>query len=157
MESFIAPDDHWVIWTSLVGIAALSLYLEQKYKVFQKITGAVIAMVAGMLLSNIGFLPTESVSYDVIWDYVIPLVIPLLLIKMDIRRIIKETGRMFGAFHISALGTVLGSIVAIIFLHAKVPYLELIAPAMTGSYIGGAVNFVALVSIFDRDLGLYYW
>ena len=154
MESFISPNDHWVIWTSLVGIAALSLYLEQKYKVFQKITGAVIAMVAGMLLSNIGFLPTESVSYDVIWDYVIPLVIPLLLIKMDIRRIIKETGRMFGAFHISALGTVLGSIVAIIFLHAKVPYLELIAPAMTGSYIGGAVNFVALVSIFDppRDL-----
>jgi uncharacterized membrane protein len=85
MESFISPNDHWVIWTSLVGIAALSLYLEQKYKVFQKITGAVIAMVAGMLLSNIGFLPTESVSYDVIWDYVIPLVIPLLLIKMDIR------------------------------------------------------------------------
>ena len=154
MESFIAPDDHWVIWTSLVGIAALSLYLEQKYKVFQKITGAVIAMVAGMLLSNTGFLPTESASYDVIWDYVIPLVIPLLLIKMDIRRIIKETGRMFGAFHISALGTVLGSIVAIIFLHAKVPYLELITPAMTGSYIGGSLNFVALVSIFDppRDL-----
>ncbi len=73
---------------------------------------------------------------------------------MDIRRIIKKTGRMFGAFHISALGTVLGSIAAIIFLHAKVPYLELITPAMTGSYIGGSLNFVALVSIFDppRDL-----
>ena len=75
--------------------------------------------------------------------------IPLLLIKMDIRRIIKETGRMFGAFHLAAIGTVLGSIVAIVFLSAKVPYLELITPAMTGSYIGGAVNFVALVSIFD--------
>ncbi len=34
MDSFISSNDHWVIWTSLVGIAALSLYLEQKYKIF---------------------------------------------------------------------------------------------------------------------------
>jgi uncharacterized membrane protein len=154
MDSFVSSTDHWVIWSSLVSIAALSLYLEQKYRIVQKITGAVIAMITGMILSNTGILPTESQSYDVVWDYIIPLVIPLLLIKMDIRRIIKETGRMFGAFHLAAFGTVLGSIVAIFFLHSLVPYLELIAPAMTGSYIGGAVNFVALVSIFDppRDL-----
>jgi uncharacterized membrane protein len=154
MDTIISSNDHWVIWTSLVGIAALSLYLEQKYKIIQKITGAVVAMVAGMILSNIGFLPTESASYDVVWDYVIPLVIPLLLLKMNIKRIIKETGRLFGAFHLAAIGTVIGSIIAIILLHEKVPYLELITPAMTGSYIGGAVNFVALVAIFDppRDL-----
>jgi uncharacterized membrane protein len=154
MDSFISSNDHWVIWSSLVGIATLSIYLEQKYKIFQKITGAVIALLGGTLLSNVGFLPTKSASYDVIWEYVIPLVIPLLLMKMDIRRIIKETGRMFGAFHLAAIGTVLGSIAAIILLHDKVPYLQLITPAMTGSYIGGSVNFVALVSIFDppRDL-----
>jgi len=147
--SIIAPDDHWIIWTSLVGVAALSLYLEQNYKIFQKITGALLAMVGGMILSNVGFLPIESSSYDIIWDYIIPLTIPLLLMKTDIRRIVKETGRMFGAFHISALGTVLGSVVAVTLLHASVPYLELIAPAMTGSYIGGSINFVAMVATFE--------
>jgi len=154
MNSLISPDDHWIIWTSLISVAALSLYLEQNYKLFQKITGALVAMVGGMILSNTGFLPTESSSYDIVWDYVIPLTIPLLLMKTDIRRIVRETGRMFGAFHISALGTIIGSIVAVIVLHSSVPFLELIVPAMTGSYIGGSINFVALVSIFEppKDL-----
>lgn len=154
MNSLIAPDDHWVIWTSLVGVSAVSLYLERRYKVFQKITGALVAMVGGMVLSNTGFLPTESASYDVIWEYLIPLAIPLLLIKSDVRRIVRETGRMFGAFHISALGTIIGSIIAVTVLHTAVSSLELIVPAMTGSYIGGSINFVALVSIFEppKDL-----
>jgi len=154
MNSLISSDDHWIIWASLVSVAALSLYLEQRYKICQKITGALLAMVGGLILSNIGFLPMESASYDIIWEYIIPLTIPLLLIKMDIRRILKETGRMFWAFHISALGTVLGSVLAVFVLHRSVPHLELIVPAMTGSYIGGSVNFVALVAIFEppRDL-----
>ena len=154
MNSLISPQDHWIIWTSLIGVAALSLYLEQTFKVCQKITGALLAMVGGLILSNIGFLPTESPSYDVVWDYIIPLTIPLLLMKTDIRRIVRETGRMFGAFHISALGTIIGSVVAVAVLHASVPHLQLIAPAMTGSYIGGSINFVAMVAMFEppKDL-----
>ncbi len=154
MESFISPENHWIIWTSLFSVATLSIYLEKTYKVFQKLTGALLAMIGGMILSNVGFLPTESVSYDIIWEYIVPLTIPLLLIKMDIRRILKETGRLFWAFHLSALGTIVGSVIAVLLLAAAVPHLELIVPAMTGSYIGGAVNFVALVSIFEppRDL-----
>ncbi len=154
MNSFISSDDHWVIWTSIICVSTLSIFLEQRYKIFQKITGALLAMIGGMILSNIGFLPTESKSYDIIWEYIIPLAIPLLLIKMDVRRILKETGRMFGAFHLSAFGTIVGSVVAVLLLRSSILHLDLIAPAMTGSYIGGSVNFVALVSIFDppRDL-----
>lgn len=154
MNSYISPDNHWIIWTSLLTIATLSIYLEQKYKIFQKLTGALVAMIGGMILSNVGFLPTESVSYDIIWEYIVPLTIPMLLMKTDIRRIIKETGRLFWAFHLSALGTIIGSIVAIALLYAYVPQLELIVPAMTGSYIGGGINFVALVATFEppRDL-----
>ncbi|MCP4454550.1 MAG: DUF819 family protein [Planctomycetes bacterium] len=132
----------------MITVSALSLYLEQRYKIFQKYTGALVAMVGGMLLSNTGFLPTESASYDIVWDYIIPLTIPLLLMKTDVRRIIKETGRMFWAFHISALDAVIGSVIAVLVLHSAVPFLEQIAPAMTGSYVGGSINFVALVATF---------
>jgi uncharacterized membrane protein len=31
MNSLISPDNHWVIWTILVGMAALTIYLEQKF------------------------------------------------------------------------------------------------------------------------------
>ena len=36
MNSLISPDDHWVIWTFLVGMAFLSLFLEQKYRILQE-------------------------------------------------------------------------------------------------------------------------
>ncbi|NOY96707.1 MAG: DUF819 domain-containing protein [Chlorobi bacterium] len=154
MNSLISPDDHWAIWTFLVGMAALSLYLEQKYKFVKKITGAALAICAGILVSNIGLLPTESPSYDIVWDYIVPLVIPLLLMKTDVRLIFKETGRFAGAFHLSALGTIIGSIIAVAALHTFIGNLELIGPAMTASYIGGSINFVSVVAMFHppKDL-----
>lgn len=154
MNSLIAPDDYWVIWTFLVGMAFLSLYLEQKYNFFRKITGAATALCGGMLFSNVGILPFESPSYDVVWEYLVPLVIPLLLIKTDFRAIFKETGRFAGAFHISALGTIFGSFIAVALLHTVIDNLPLIGPAMTASYIGGSVNFVSVVSMFNppKDL-----
>ncbi len=154
MNSIVSPDDHWVIWAFLVSMAALSLYLEQKYNFVKKITGAVVAICGGMLVSNTGILPAESPSYDVVWNYVVPLTIPLLLIKTDIRIIFKKTGPLVGAFHISVLGTIIGSIIAVALLHTLVDKLELIGPAMTASYIGGSANFVAVVSMFHppKDL-----
>ncbi|MFO7669355.1 MAG: DUF819 family protein [Bacteroidales bacterium] len=154
MNSLVAPDDHWVIWTFLVGMAFLSLFLEQKYRFFRRITGAATALCAGMLASNTGLLPFESTSYDMVWDYIVPLVIPLLLIKTDLRAIFRETGRFAGAFHLSALGTVVGSFVAVALLRSVIDNLELIGPAMTASYIGGSINFVSVVAMFNppRDL-----
>ncbi len=149
MNSIISPDDHWVIWTFLIGTAALSLYLEQRFLFVKRITGAAVAIVAGMLVSNIGLMPAASPSYDIVWNYIVPLVIPLLLMKTDIRKIFKETGRFAGAFHLSALGTVIGSIVAVAALHTFINDLELIGPAMTASYIGGSVNFVSVVAMFN--------
>jgi uncharacterized membrane protein len=154
MNSIVSPEDHWVIWTFLVGMAALSLFLEQKFEIIRKFTGAATALCAGMLVSNIGLMPFESPSYDIVWEYIVPLVIPLLLIKTDFRVIFKETGRFAGAFHISALGTVFGSFLAVGLLYNLIEDLELIGPAMTASYIGGSVNFVSVVAMFNppKDL-----
>ncbi len=149
MKSFIAPDDHWVIWTFLVGMAALSLLLEHKFTFVKKITGAVVALCGGILVSNLGILPSKSPSYDIVDNYVVPLAIPLLLMKLDLRKVFRETGRLMGAFHLSALGTVIGSIIAVALLYPKIPHLEKIGPAMTGSYIGGSLNFMALINMFE--------
>jgi uncharacterized membrane protein len=148
MNSLVSPGDHWVLWTALVAAAGLSIFLEQKNKIAAKLTGPVLALIFGMLMSNLRILPTEATTYDIVWDYVVPLVIPLLLMKMNIRKIIKETGRMFGAFHLSALGTVVGGLIAVILLHNLITEVAKIGGIMTASYIGGGVNFVAMVSTF---------
>ena len=149
MESFISPNDHWSIWTYVVCITLLSLLLEQKFNWAKKITGPVIAILGGMVASSIGFMPTESESYDIIWDYIIPLCIPMLLLKANIFTIFKGTGRLMNLFHIASLGTVVGSFIAYYAFKGTIEHLEKITPAMAASYTGGGVNFVAMVAVFN--------
>ncbi|UCG58210.1 MAG: DUF819 family protein [Phycisphaerales bacterium] len=169
-DSVISADDHWVLWTALVVAAALSMYLEQKNRIAAKLTGPVLGLMFGMFLSNTGLIlwlprqilgmvgvtisnrnmvPTAAVTYDIIGDYVVILAIPLLLMKVNIRKIIKEAGRIFGAFHLSSLGTVVGAVLAVLSLSGLIPESAKIGGMMTGSYIGGAVNFMAMKYTFS--------
>ena len=92
--SFIQPDNIWALWAILIGIAAGSISLEQKYQWASKLTGPVLALVAMMFLSNIGITPIESPVYDDVWGYVVPMAIPLLLFQCNIKKIGRESGRL---------------------------------------------------------------
>jgi uncharacterized membrane protein len=149
--SFIKPDDTWALWAILVGWAAVSIYLEQTYKWASKVSGAIIALLGALILANLKIIPTESPVYDTVWGYVVPLAVPLLLYKADLRRIWRESGRTFLAFNISAVGTILGAILAVLILKGVVSEVHKVAGIMTGSYIGGGVNFVAMSEAFKAD------
>lgn len=149
MNSLISSDNIWVLWTVLICIAAISIVLEQKYRWASKITGAIIALIGAITLANLKIIPTTSVVYDTVWDYVVPVAIPLLLLKADLKKIKKESGKMFGIFHISAFGTIVGTFVSAFVFASIIPYVAEIAGMMTGSYIGGGVNFVAMTSSFS--------
>jgi uncharacterized membrane protein len=148
MQSLIHPNDAWTIWAIMLGCVGVSIYLEQTRMWAAKITGPVLALVVAIALSNLRVLPLESPSYDLVWDYIVPLCIPLLLFRASIFKIVRTTGSMFAAFHVSALGTLLGVIVATAIFHASLPHAAELAGIMTGSYIGGGVNFFALTAIF---------
>lgn len=148
-ESFISSENTWVLWAIITGWAAFSIYLEQKYDWAAKISGAIIALIGAMALSNFNIIPIESPVYDTVWGYVVPLAIPLLLLQCNIKKIWKESGRILIIFLIGSIGTVAGSIIGFTLLGKHVPYLAEIAGMMTGSYIGGGVNFVALADSFE--------
>ncbi len=148
-ESIIQPDETWILWAFLAGWAAISIYLEQKYKWASKLSGAIIALVGAMLLANFNVIPTESPVYDAVWSYVIPLAIPLLLFQSNILKIWKESGRLLFIFLISSIGTVTGAIVGFLALKDVIPRLDEITGMMTGSYIGGSVNLAALSARFE--------
>lgn len=148
MDSLISSDNIWVLWTFLVVWAAVSIILEQKYKWASKVTGAIIALLGAIVFANLKIIPTQSVVYDSVWGYVVPVAIPLLLLKADIKKIKNESGRMLGSFHIGALGTIVGTFISAFLLSAVIPHVAEIAGMMTGSYIGGGANFVAMTSAF---------
>ncbi|MDW8797769.1 DUF819 family protein [Staphylococcus pseudoxylosus] len=142
----IDKGDTWILWAIIIVWATVSLFLEQRYQWASTISGAIIALVGAMVLSNFKVIPTSSPVYDTVWDYIVPLSIPLLLFSSNIMKIWKESRRLLVIFFIASIGTMIGTLVAFIVLNQWIPYLNKIGAMMTGSYIGGGVNFAALSS-----------
>lgn len=149
MKTLISSDNIWVLWAFITGWAAFSIYLEQKFEWASKISGAIIALIGALILSNLKVIPTESVVYDQVWSYVVPLAITLLLYQCNITKIWKESGKILVLFLVSAIGTMLGSTLGFLLLNKHIPELGQLAGMMTGSYIGGGANFAAMASAFE--------
>lgn len=145
----IGADNTWMLWGIVAFCVALSIYLEQRYTWASKISGALLALIFALILVNLGIVPRYAPVWDVVWDYIVPLAIPLLLLQCDIRKIGKSSGRMLIIFLIGSVGTMLGTTIGYLALHRLIPDLNEIAGMITGSYIGGGVNFAALSLAFD--------
>lgn len=149
-ESLIAADDMWGLLVVMCVGVFIAIMLEQKYEWASKISGAIIALIIAMVLANLGVIPTSCVLYDdIVWGVIVPLGIPMLLLQCNLKKIWAETGRMLVIFLIGAVGTVCGAYLAYFLL--KGPFgnaedLARVASMMTGSYIGGGVNFAAMAS-----------
>lgn len=137
----IGADQTFALWGVLIGLAAFGFWSERT-RIGSRMSGAITVIVCSLLLSNLGVIPTASPVYDTVWAYLVPLAIPLLLFKADIRRIIRESGPTLIAFVIGALGTVLGAFVAFYLLPLGAEAADL-AGIFTATYIGGSMNFAA--------------
>lgn len=156
MNSIISPTDTWTLWALIVAGTSLAIWLEQTYKWAAKLSGPVLALLIAMVLSNTRLVPAQSPAYDFVDDYLVPLAIPLLLFRANALQIIRSTGRLFLAFHLSSLGTLAGTALAIFLLKGQIasPDLEHAAGMMSASYIGGAVNFMSVRSSYEVRPGV---
>lgn len=145
----IKADDYVTLWGIIVVWASASIILEQRYSWAAKISGAIIALVGAIILSNTGIIPTASPVYDAIWTFIIPLAIPLLLFHVNFKRIWKESGRLLIIFLISSIGTVAGVIISFFLLKDHIPVLDKLGAMLSASYIGGGVNFAAMAAKFE--------
>jgi len=56
--SFFKADDTWALWTFLIVAAYVCILLEHKYKWASQISGAVLALIIGLVAANLeSFLP----------------------------------------------------------------------------------------------------
>ena len=148
-----APDDHLGIFAALMGISALAFWLE-KTRLGALLTGTVIVILLSILSANLGVIPHQALTYDFVFQYLVPILIPLFLLQGDIRRLLREAYRTTAAFMIAAAGTVLGVLAAISLLDLGAVAIgagidpgrqeAAIAGLFTATYIGGSVNYAAL-------------
>ena len=148
-KTLISADNTWVLWAIITAWAATSIHLEQTYKWASRITGAICALTLPMILSNLRIIPLQSPVYDAIWQYIVPLAIPLLLYRCNIRKIGGAAGRLCIIFCVSAASTVVGAAIGYFLLKDIIPELDKVAAMMTGTYIGGTVNFAAMADSFS--------
>jgi uncharacterized membrane protein len=134
------------IWASLAVAGAAGLHLERT-KTGKEFSAALLSTLIGLLLSNTGIIPWEAPHvYGTVNSYLLPLAVPMLLFAADLRRVLRDTGRLLPAFIGGAFATVVGSFIAF----AIIPLRMLgddgwkVAGALTARHIGGSVNYVAV-------------
>ncbi len=150
-NTLIAPDQHWILWAILISAGAFGLWAE-KTKLGSKLSAVVISILTTLILTNISVIPTSAAAYDVVWSYIVPLAIPLLLFKANISRIIKEAGPTLIAFIFGGIGTAVGTIIAF-FMIPLGPNGWQLAAIFSSTYIGGSMNYVAAAEAVQLKSG----
>ena len=150
MNTLISADNTWALLSIMCVSVAIAIWLEQKYAWAAKISGAILALILAISFTNLNIIPTNSPLYDdVVWGFAVPLAIPLLLLQCNIKKIWKETGRLLIIFLIGAVGSCIGAFIGYFLLKNNISELNGLAAMMTGSYIGGGINFTALAGAFS--------
>ena len=126
------------------------LFICRKNKVFNKIGPVLTLYLLGVLVANIGILPTEETAYKKIFDFMesfsgalIPLALPMILFGCNFRKF--SLGKSVGAFVIGA-ASVAAFVIAgyYIFKDNLGEEGPKMGAALTGQYLGGAANLAAI-------------
>ncbi len=142
MGPLIPAANTWGLLAVLLGAGAFGLWAE-KTAWGARLSGAVVSIGTTFILSNLGVIPASAPVYDMVWSYLVPLAIPLLLFRADLRRILREAGPTLLAFLAGAVGTVVGTVVAF----QLIPLGEegwKVAGIFCATYVGGSMNYVAV-------------
>ncbi|MCP4676995.1 MAG: DUF819 family protein [Deltaproteobacteria bacterium] len=152
MDSLITSDQTWAVWTVLLWAAAIGLWSEST-RIGRKLSGAVVTMAVTFTLSNARVIPADGVpAFGVVWSYLVPLAIPLLLLRADLKRILREAGPTLLAFAIGGVGTILGTIIAFNVVPLG-PEGWKLAGIFCATYVGGSINYAAVAEALDLRSG----
>ncbi len=147
MSPLIPAENDFAIWAVLIGIAAFGFWCE-RYPFGRKYSGVMLLITLAIVLSNLRVIPSQAPAYDAVWQYLVPVAIPLLLFQADLRRIFSEAGKTLVAFVIGAATVVAGVFVAVALIDLGAEETKL-AGIFTGTYIGGSLNFAAIASVTE--------
>lgn len=151
MNAVIAQDQTVVLGAILVAAAFVGLRSE-RYAWGAALSGAVVTMLTTVVLSNVGVLPSAAPVYDLVWTYLVPVAIPLLLLKANLFRIVREAGPTLVAFAFGTIGTVVGVLIAFHLIPTGEEGWKL-AAIFAATYIGGSVNYVSTAEVVDMRSG----
>ena len=139
--SLVSAEQTYQLATVLVGLAAFGFWVETT-KIGRRLSGVLIILFAAVVLSNIRLIPHSAAMYGTVSSLLVPLAIPMLLFRADLKQVMAEIGPMFKAFVASAV-VIAFSIALLTVVFDFGQYEGKVASTLIASYIGGSLNFVA--------------
>lgn len=143
----ISDDNIFALVAVLFALAFLGFWTDRHSKA-SRIPGVVWILGVAILLSNTGVIPLEAPVYGFVGGYIMPLGIPLLLYRANIRQIFREGGMVLPIFLMASLTTAVGAIVGF-YIFDLGDIGPKIAGVYGGTFIGGMVNFIAISEIAE--------
>lgn len=67
-------------------------------KIGSALSGALVSTLVGLAASNLGPISCEALTYSVVMEYLLLMVVPLLLFRAGLHRVVQSTGTLLLAF-----------------------------------------------------------
>ena len=101
-----------------------------------------------MAASNTGVLPSRAPSYDFIIQYVLAFAVCLLLLRVNLRTIVRDSGWMLVALSVAAISMMIAFWVAYVVAFGRlIDNARALTATLTASFTGGPINLLTVGQI----------
>jgi len=152
-ETWLQADQTVLVIAFLVAAATIGI-VGDRYRWFGNLSGILITILVTAILSTIHVIPSASdpsldvPAYHFVYEFLVPISIPLLLFNVHLKKIVRESGRLLLLFLIGSFGVVIGAVLSFFLFPLGVESFK-VAAVFIGTYTGGSVNFMAVASTLD--------
>jgi uncharacterized membrane protein len=144
----IHADQPVLILAVLLGLLVLAFALERT-RIGKVLPGPAVMLVGAVILSNTGLMPHKAGAYSELARVAVPVAVFMLLLRANLRQILRETGSILTLYLIGAATSILGIVVA--WLVIPIDEASKIAAVQTANLVGGTVNVVAVAHALELD------
>ncbi len=142
------------ILATLSGVCAFFFWLEKStgWRLFQYLPPLIFIYLVPVVLSNSGVLPTNSPVYDTMSRLVLPMMLVLLLLKVNVGGAVRVLGRGVGVMLFGTLGVIVGAPISLLLVKRWLgPDAWKAFGTLAGSWIGGTGNMAAVSEMIDAS------
>src|SRR5688572_1167168 len=96
LAALLPPDDVWLTLGWVCAGVACAMWLEQTRPSAARISGPVLVLLLGLASAELALVDPSSPVFAAIGTYAVPICIPLLLLRANLRTILRQAGSLFG-------------------------------------------------------------
>jgi uncharacterized membrane protein len=142
------------ILATLVGTCGFFFWVERatRWRLFNYLPPLIFIYALPVIFSNSGVLPAQSGVYESIKSFILPMMLVLLLLKVDVGAAIRVMGRGVFVMLCGTLGVVIGAPLAYLLVRGWLsPEGWKAFGTLAGSWIGGTGNMAGVSEMIDAE------